>query len=319
MSEGILSRSSKNFINRGHILTEKSNPRSTQLDRLSTQELVRLFSEEDLIPQRAVSDVLPEITEAVDKIADRINNGGKLFYIGAGTSGRLGVLDASECPPTFCTSPDLVQGILAGGDQALKRSSEGKEDNRYAAKEDLLNHGINDKDCLIGITAGGTTPYVLGALDYANSLGCLTISICCVPITNAKMPSLIDIRLITGPELIAGSTRLKAGTATKMTLNIISTSVMIKLGKVYSDRMVDMSATNEKLYDRSLRIISDLLVLERSAANDLLIKSQGSVKLALLIGSTGYDIKKAELILSQNQFNLRKAMDSQGVSFPGIN
>jgi len=213
---------------RGHLLTEQAHPLSESLDELSTAEMVALFCQNDLEPQRAVAAAAPQLTAAVDAISDRLRHGGRLFYLGAGTSGRLGVLDAAECPPTFCTPPELVQGVLAGGAPALLRSSEGLEDRFEAGAADLEERGFTAADALVGIAAGGTTPYVLGGLGHARQLGALAIALACVAADQVPMPCDIDIRLLTGPELLTGSTRLKAGTATKMALNILSTGVMVR-------------------------------------------------------------------------------------------
>jgi N-acetylmuramic acid 6-phosphate etherase len=237
---------------RGHLLTEQPNPLSTHLDQLPTAELVRVFCEEDRRPQEAVAAATSDLAAAIDAIAERLRQGGRLFYLGAGTSGRLGVLDAAECPPTFCSAPELVQGVLAGGAAALLRSSEGLEDLFDAGRDDLMERGFGPADCLVGIAAGGTTPYVHGGLSHARSIGALAIAMACVPAEQVPMPCDIDIRLLTGPELLTGSTRLKAGTATKMALNILSTGVMVRLGKVYANRMVDVAVTNSKLEDLSL-------------------------------------------------------------------
>ena len=298
---------------RGHLLTEQPNPRSTALDLLDTTELVRLFVEEDRRPQQAVADASASISAAVDRIATRLKAGGRLFYLGAGTSGRLGVLDAAECPPTFCSDPELVQGVLAGGAPALLRSSEGLEDLEAAGREDLDQRGFNPGDCLIGIAAGGTTPYVRGGLSHARSIGALAIAMACVPSDQAPLPCDIDIRLLTGPELLTGSTRLKAGTATKMALNIISTSVMVRLGKVFGNRMVDVSASNSKLVDRSLRILRDLGGVERDDGLVLLDQTGGSVKLALLMASSGLKSGEAMELLQTHDGQLRQALASQGL------
>ena len=298
---------------RGHLLTEQPNPRSTALDLLDTVELVRLFVEEDRRPQRAVADASASISAAVDRIATRLKAGGRLFYLGAGTSGRLGVLDAAECPPTFCSDPELVQGVLAGGAPALLRSSEGLEDLEAAGREDLDQRGFNPGDCLIGIAAGGTTPYVRGGLSHARSIGALAIAMACVPSDQAPLPCDIDIRLLTGPELLTGSTRLKAGTATKMALNIISTAVMVRLGKVFGNRMVDVSASNSKLVDRSLRILRDLGGVERDDGLVLLDQTGGSVKLALLMASSGLKSGEAMELLKTHDGQLREALASQGL------
>jgi N-acetylmuramic acid 6-phosphate etherase len=299
---------------RGHLLTEQSHPASASLDLLTTSDLVRLFVENELEPQRAVAGAADAIEQAIDAIADRLGRGGRLFYQGAGTSGRLGVLDAAECPPTFCTDPELVQGVLAGGPPALLRSSEGLEDRLEAGRDDLLNRGFSSRDCLIGIAAGGTTPYVLGGLSLARSSGALAVAIACVPASQAAMPCDIDIRLLTGPELLTGSTRLKAGTATKMALNILSTGVMVRLGKVHGNRMVDVAVTNAKLEDRALRILQDLAGVPRSRASDLLQHSGGSVKLALLMAASGMGAREARATLDRHGPSLRSALNACGAS-----
>ena len=299
---------------RGHLLTEQTNPRSCDLDLLNTQSLVDLFISEDVKPQQAVAGAANAIGESVDAIASRLMNGGRLFYVGAGTSGRLGVLDAAECPPTFCSSPDLVQGILAGGAPALLRSSEGLEDQREAGADALKERGLQADDVVIGIAAGGTTPFVHGALDHALAVGALGIAMACVPSDQAPMPCNIDIRLLTGPELLTGSTRLKAGTATKMALNVISTSVMVRLGKVYGNRMVDVAATNSKLVDRSLRILSDLAGTSRDQGLKLLDDAGGSVKLALLMAAAGLNQEDATGLLQNHRQNLRAALQACGAT-----
>jgi N-acetylmuramic acid 6-phosphate etherase len=295
-------------LDRGHLLTEQAHPLSESLDQLSTAEMVALFCQNDLEPQRAVAAAAPQLTAAVDAISDRLRQGGRLFYLGAGTSGRLGVLDAAECPPTFCTPPQLVQGVLAGGAPALLRSSEGLEDRFEAGADDLEERGFTAADALVGIAAGGTTPYVLGGLTHARQLGALAIALACVAIDQAPMPCDIDIRLLTGPELLTGSTRLKAGTATKMALNIISTGVMVRLGKVHGNRMVDVAVTNAKLEDRALRILMDLGGVTRQEAADQLAAADGSVKLALLMTFTGLGAQEAVVLLSSQGYSLRAAL-----------
>ncbi len=301
-------------VDRGHLLTEQANPLSTNLDQLPTNQLVDLFCRNDLEPQRAVAAAAPALAAAVDAIAARLAAGGRLFYLGAGTSGRLGVLDAAECPPTFCTPPELVQGVLAGGAPALLRSSEGLEDLREAGREDLQERGFTGSDCLVGIAAGGTTPYVLGGLSHARQLGGLAIAMACVPADQVPMPCDIDIRLLTGPELLTGSTRLKAGTATKMALNILSTGVMVRLGKVYGNRMVDVAVTNSKLEDRALRILRDLAGLERSQAAELLGRAGGSVKQALLMAASGQEPQAAAHCLERQGQDLRRALAACGAT-----
>ncbi len=299
---------------RGHLLTEQSNPRSRQLDELTTADLVSLFVEEDRRPQEAVAGASAALTAAVDAISERLLGGGRLFYLGAGTSGRLGVLDAAECPPTFCSDPELVQGVLAGGAPALLRSSEGLEDLEQAGRDDLDRHGFQQGDCLVGIAAGGTTPYVRGGLSYARSIGALAIAMACVPKDQAPLPCDIDIRLLTGPELLTGSTRLKAGTATKMALNLLSTAVMVRLGKVYGNRMVDVAASNSKLVDRSLRILRDLIGVDREEGLVLLGLSDGSVKLALLMKAADLSKEQAKRVLDQHDQQLRPALETCGVT-----
>jgi N-acetylmuramic acid 6-phosphate etherase len=297
---------------RGHLLTEQAHPRSTALDQLSTAALVQLFCEEDLRPQEAVAAAAPALATAIEAIAGRLRHGGRLFYLGAGTSGRLGVLDAAECPPTFCSPPELVQGVLAGGAPALLRSSEGLEDLFDAGRDDLIARGFAAADCLVGIAAGGTTPYVHGALEHARGVGALAVAMACVPAEQVPMPCDIDIRLLTGPELLTGSTRLKAGTATKMALNILSTGVMVRLGKVYGNRMVDVAVTNRKLEDRALRILQDLAGIDRSRGRELLEQSGGSVKLALLMAQRGLSAEAAQQRLEARGGLLRQALDEEG-------
>ncbi len=295
-------------INNHRILTEQINLSSAGLDTKSTNEIVNLFSEADKEPQKAVHNAIPEIVNAIDKITERLMSNGRLFYIGTGTSGRLGVLDASECPPTFCTSPDFVQGIIAGGVSSLTKSSESLEDVSKLAISDLENRNFSNRDVLIGITASGRTPYVLTALNHSKILNALTISMSSVPYNDSKLSNDVDIRLITGPEILAGSTRLKAGTATKMALNIISTSVMIKLGKVYENRMIDLSVSNEKLLNRALGILLDISSVNEEEALQLLKDTNGSVKLSLLMALSGKNINEAKEILEASQGNLRTAL-----------
>ena len=293
---------------RGHLLTEQANPRSAELDLLPTRELVDLFCSEDRVPQQAVASAADALAAAIDAIALRLQAGGRLFYLGAGTSGRLGVLDAAECPPTFCSEPELVQGVLAGGAPALLRSSEGVEDDAEAGRRDLEARGFASGDCLVGIAAGGTTPYVRGGLVHARGIGALTIAMACVPEEQVAMPCDIDIRLPTGPELLTGSTRLKAGTATKMALNILSTGVMVRLGKVYGNRMVDVAVTNAKLEDRALRMLADLAGVPRTRGRALLAAAGGSVKVALLMELADLDAEPARQRLAEQGSSLRRAL-----------
>lgn len=300
----------ENLSTRGHLLTEQVNINSANLDRLSTLELVDLFNQEDINTLNAIAGARVELATAIDTIADALRQGGRLFYIGAGTSGRLGVLDAAECPPTFCTPPELVQGILAGGAGALIKSSEGLEDIASDGAAAMVERNVGVHDVVVGITAGGTTPYVHGAIEYAKQRGAKTVFIACVPANQVASIADIEIRLPVGAEILSGSTRLKSGTVTKMALNILSTGAMVKLGKVYGNRMVDVAVTNTKLLDRALQMIQDLTQLERDAAQELLTASGKSVKVALLMHWTKVDRAKAEAILAQNHGQLRSAVDS---------
>tara|TARA_Y100001968_G_scaffold156767_1_gene143252 strand:- start:73 stop:1005 length:933 start_codon:yes stop_codon:yes gene_type:complete len=291
-----------------NILTEQINLNSLDLDCKSTIEIVNLFSEEDKEPQRAVKKAIPQLVKAIDEITLKLKSDGRLFYIGSGTSGRLGVLDASECPPTFCSDPEMVQGIIAGGAPSLIKSSESLEDIIELAIINLQDKNFSKDDVLIGITASGRTPYVASALNYAKRLNALTICISSVTSKESSISSDIDIRLLTGAEIIAGSTRLKAGTATKMALNIISTSVMIKLGKVYNNRMIDLSVANNKLLDRALGILLDIGSLRKKEAIELLKITDGSVKLSLMIALSNLDVVQAKKLLDDSDGNLRIAL-----------
>jgi N-acetylmuramic acid 6-phosphate etherase len=293
---------------RGHLLTEQPNAASRDLDRLSSLELVDLFNREDEQVLAAIGACRVEIAEAIDRTAAALDRGGRLFYIGAGTSGRIGVLDAAECPPTFCSDPEMVQGILAGGKAALVRSSEALEDRAEDGAAAMVEKAIAANDVVVGITAGGTTPYVQGAIAEARDRGATTVFIACVPAEQAPIEADIDIRLLVGAEILTGSTRLKAGTVTKLVLNILSTSVMVKLGKVYGNRMVDVSVTNTKLRDRAIRTIRDLADLDREAAADLLDRSGQRVKLALLMHWTGLDADAGQQLLDQHRGHLREAI-----------
>ena len=296
---------------RGHLLTEQANPRSAQLDQLNALELVDLFNQEDQRTLEAIAGARTALAAAIDATAAALGQGGRLFYVGAGTSGRLGVLDAAECPPTFCTPPDLVQGIIAGGTGALVKSSEGLEDVATDGAAAIADCNLQPQDVVVGITAGGTTPYVQGAIAAANQRGATTVLIACVPADQVPTEADIDIRLLVGPELLAGSTRLKAGTVTKMALNILSTGVMVRLGKVYGNRMVDVAVTNTKLRDRALRILCDLTDLDREAATALLDRSQQQVKLALMMHLGGLDAEAAAERLADYGGQLRRALEQE--------
>lgn len=284
---------------RGHLLTEQNNPNSLNLDQLSSLEIVELFNREDANTLQAINNAREQIAAAIDLTSVALKQGGRLFYVGAGTSGRLGVLDAAECPPTFCTPPSLVQGIIAGGERALVESSEGLEDRREDGARAIAERGVNHKDVVCGITAGGTTPYVHGALEAAQNQGAKTIFLACVSEKEVSVNNVdVEIRLLVGAEVLAGSTRLKAGTATKMALNILSTGVMVKLGKVYGNRMIDVAVTNQKLRDRALRILQDLTPLSREEASILLEKSGNRVKVALLMQWKGLSAAEAEAVIN---------------------
>ncbi|MGI8470274.1 MAG: N-acetylmuramic acid 6-phosphate etherase, partial [Pyrinomonadaceae bacterium] len=236
-------------------VTEQKNPNTENLDKVSTLEAVKLINDEDKLVASAVEKVLPEVARSVDKIVERLQNGGRLFYVGTGTSGRLGVLDASEIPPTYGVSYDLVQGIIAGGYDALYKASESSEDDAQAGKIDLQNRGVTEKDSVVGIAASGRTPYTIGALEYARQIGCFTSCITCV--TDSSITKMVEIAIVpvVGAEAITGSSRMKAGTAQKMVLNMISTTAMIQLGFVKGNRMTNVKSSNEKLKERSLRIL----------------------------------------------------------------
>lgn len=300
----------KNLEERGHLLTEQINPNSQNLDQLTSLELVELFNREDAKTIEAIAGVRTQLAKAIDLTADAIGRGGRLFYIGAGTSGRLGVLDAAECPPTFCSPPELVQGIIAGGAGALVRSSEDLEDRQEDGIEAIAHRHVTELDVVVGITAGGTTPFVHGAIQAARQRGATTIFIACVPVEQVNIETDLDIRLVVGPEVLAGSTRLKAGTVTKMALNILSTGVMVRLGKVYGNRMVDVAVTNTKLHDRALRILQDLTTLSRQDSGYLLERSGRRVKLALLMHWTGVDPNEGDRLLAQHKGDLRSAVQN---------
>jgi len=289
--------------NLANLATEARNPRTEHIDQLPTLEMLRLINEEDAKVASAVASVLPQTAQAIDAIAQRFEAGGRLFYIGAGTSGRLGVLDASECPPTFSVPPTLFHALIAGGDNALRKSSEHSEDSPEQGAADLVAAGITDKDSLIGIAASGRTPYVLGALTHGRQLGALTISLTCVP--NSAMAEVAEISIapITGPEILTGSTRMKAGTATKLVLNMISTGVMIRTGAVYGNLMVNMQATNVKLVDRAQRIIMAATGIDQSTAARLLSEA-GNVKTAIVMQKLGLDHPTAEAKLKAHNGNL---------------
>jgi N-acetylmuramic acid 6-phosphate etherase len=263
------------------LLTEQRNPASEGIDAKPTAEMLRIINDEDRRVAEAVTPEIPRIAEAVDGIVDRLGKGGRLFYIGAGTSGRLGVLDASECRPTFNAPDGTVQGIIAGGESALVRATEASEDDPASGARDLLARGFKVGDVLVGIAASGRTPYVLGAIREAKRLGALTIGISCTPDSLLSREVHIPIAPITGPEIVTGSTRMKAGTATKLVLNMLSTGAMIRLGYVYGNLMVNVQPTNEKLLDRAQRIVMDAAGVTREEAARLLDESGRHVRTAI--------------------------------------
>lgn len=296
--------------NLANLLTEARNPRSEAIDTISTEQMLHVINDEDATVAGRVAEQIPNIAKAVDAIHARVTQGGRLFYIGAGTSGRLGVLDASECPPTYGVSRDLVQGMIAGGDPALRVSAEGAEDSREQGIADLLANGFNQSpglDTLVGIAASGRTPYVLGAVEHARTLGCLTIALSCVPDSLLAAASEIAITPATGPEVITGSTRMKAGTATKLVLNMLSTGLMVRLGHVYGNQMINVAPTNKKLVDRAERMIADATGTDSQHASDLL-RQAGSVKTAIVMDRLHVDRRGAELALKAAGGNLRSLL-----------
>jgi N-acetylmuramic acid 6-phosphate etherase len=290
------------------LLTEQSNPVSRDIDAKPTAEILRIMNDEDGKVAGAVSAEVPRIALAVDRIADTVRKGGRLFYIGAGTSGRLGVLDAAECPPTFNVAPDLVQGMMAGGDAALAKSTEATEDDPETGKRDLERRGFTARDALVGIAASGRTPYVLGAVAMARALGALTIGISCTPDSELSRVVEIAITPLCGPEVIAGSTRLKAGTATKLVLNMISTAVMIRLGHVYGNLMVNVAPRNSKLEDRARRIIAQSASVSPERAGELLKLANGNVKTAIVMARLAIDRAEAEAKLAGARGRIAEAL-----------
>jgi N-acetylmuramic acid 6-phosphate etherase len=289
--------------------TEKRNRASENIDKLSTQQIVELINSEDALVPAAVARQSKQIAAAVDMIVSRFKKGGRLFYVGAGTSGRLGVLDASECPPTFGVKPSLVQGIIAGGRRALVRAVEGAEDYAREGAQTIRNKKVKENDVVVGLAACGMTPFVHGALKQARQIGAATIFVTCAPEAVGHIPAEIVINPVVGPEVITGSTRMKAGTATKLVLNTLTTGAMVRLGKVYGNLMVDLQATNEKLRDRSLRIVMEMTNLSRSGARKLLTRAQGKVKAAVVMHFRRTNLAGALKILDECDQFLRKAIE----------
>ena len=274
--------------------TEQCNPATRQIDRLSTLEMVQLINQEDHRCAEAVSKVLPEIARCVDVIEAQLRQGGRLFYAGAGTSGRLGVIDAAECPPTYGVPSDLVNGLIAGGPLALLKSVEGAEDSREMGKKDLVDRGFSRKDVLVGIAASGRTPYVLGAMDYAREVGAPVMALTCCSESEMSRHADITMSPLPGPEVITGSSRMKSGTCQKMILNMLSTCVMVKLGKVYGNLMVDVQATNEKLISRAIRIVQAATGAEESKAQQTLEQCGYACKTAIVMLLLNLDAEEAE-------------------------
>lgn len=295
-------------IDLSHLDTEQWNPRSEGLDRLATEEMLRVFNREDEMVAPAVGRALGEIARLVDAVAEALGAGGRLFYIGAGTSGRLGVLDASECPPTFNVPEELVQGLIAGGDFALRHAVEGVEDRPEAGAEDLRAAGFREKDFLIGIAASGRTPYVLGAVDEAGRMGAATGGISCCRGAELSRRVRYPVEVATGPEVIGGSTRLKAGTATKMVLNMISSGVMVRLGLVYSNLMVNVQPRNEKLVDRAERIIMAVVGVGRAEAARALGEAGQDVRTAIVMAKLGIGREAAVARLAAARGRLREVI-----------
>ena len=289
-------------------ITEQQNPASTDIDEKSIHEILTVINNEDGAVAAAVQNCLVDITGFINVLVPRLQSGGRLIYVGSGTSGRLGVLDAAECPPTFSVDPELVQGIIAGGNDALVRSIEGAEDDPADGARAVVNYDITAADTMLGITASSSTPFVLGALEKAKEIGAITGLLIC---NNPPELEYIDhlISIIVGPEVITGSTRMKAGTATKMALNMITTTTMIKLNKTYGNLMVDLKASNQKLWDRGTRIIEYLTELNYDDALKLLQSANGDVKTALVMGNKTYDYEKSRQMLIGNKGSLRRTLE----------
>ncbi|MDC2825603.1 N-acetylmuramic acid 6-phosphate etherase [Rodentibacter pneumotropicus] len=291
------------------LITEQRNPRSMNIDQLSALEIVTLMNQEDRQVPLAIEAVLPQIAQAVETIVSAFQQGGRLIYLGAGTSGRLGVLDASECPPTFGVSDEMVKGIIAGGKFAIRYPVEGAEDNQSAAIDDLCAIKFSAQDVLVGIAASGRTPYVLSALNYAKQLGAITISIASNP--HSAMAQIADIAIdtVVGAEILTGSSRLKSGTAQKLVLNMLTTASMILLGKCYENLMVDVQASNEKLKARAIRIVMQATDCDKTIAEKNLILAKQNAKLAIMMILNGLDKNEAQALLDKEKGHLRKALE----------
>lgn len=290
-------------------VTEEANPETRDIDRLSTIDIIRLISQEDKSVAEAVSRVLDRVAQAVDLIVERLRAGGRMVYIGAGTSGRLGVLDASEIPPTFGISSDLVLGVIAGGSEALRQAVEAAEDDPEQAARDLQSHDVSSGDVVVGISASGNTPYTLGAVDYAKKIGAATVALTCDP--DSRMAGVVDVSIaaVVGPEVIAGSSRMKAGTAQKMILNMLSTATMIKLGWVYSNLMSNLKATNEKLRRRAREILSAETGIGEEGAARIFEAAGDDLRIALLMARADLSRDDAQRLLDSHGGSVRGALD----------
>lgn len=291
--------------------TEERNSRTTHIDTLSTIDMIRLINEEDRKVAEAVGAEVEHIAAAVDIIARQMKAGGRLIYSGCGTSGRLGILDAVECPPTYSTAPEQVVGLIAGGMPAIFKAVEGAEDDAHQGMVDLQELNFTEKDVLVGIAASGRTPYVLGAMDYAKGLGAHVIGISCNPGSQVEQEAEVAITPVPGPEVVTGSTRMKSGTAQKMVLNMLSTGAMIKLGKVYGNLMVDVKATNEKLVERCKRIVCQATGVDRDTATGVLECCDYRAKVAIVMIKTGTDVAEAEALLARNDDRVAAALGEE--------
>ena len=290
------------------LITEQRNPNTMNIDRCSAQEIVKLINDEDKKVPLAIEACLPQIAQAVEKIVAAFQQGGRLVYIGAGTSGRLGVLDASECPPTFGVSPEMVKGIIAGGEHALRHPIEGAEDNPQAGEADLKRIQFSKQDILVGIAASGRTPYVIGALTYAKQQGATTVSISSNPHSAMSQIADIAIETLVGAEALTGSSRLKSGTAQKLVLNMLTTASMILIGKCYQNLMVDVQASNQKLVARAIRIVMEATGCTKEVAEAQLAIANHSAKLAIMMILAGVDKTQAEKLLAKHQGRLQQAI-----------
>jgi len=293
----------------GQLVSESRNPATTQIDLMSSGQILAVINGEDRRVPEAVERVLPEIAATVDRIVEAFKAGGRLVYFGAGTSGRLGVLDASECPPTFGVPPEMVVGLIAGGDRALRHPVEGAEDSVEGGRNDLANIGLSAKDVVVGIAVSGRTPYVIGGLAYAREIGATSVALSCNPKSTIAEMADIAISPVVGPEVITGSTRLKSGTAQKLILNMLTTASMVRIGKAYQNLMVDLSVSNEKLAARATRMIVEVIGCSREEAEDYLAQSGNNVKLAILIGLTGLGRDDAGAALARADGFLRRAIE----------